>query len=70
MEVFSHLDAVSLCRISQCCKILNNIASDNILWEKKLKQQSQRWDVIDHLSHPKLHIETNPDLHFKEMYVS
>ena len=67
MEVFSYLDVASLCRVAQVCERTFNVGNDNLLWERKLLRDTKLWEVIGHLSFPKLHIETNPDLSYKEV---
>jgi len=61
------LDVISLCRIARTCQSWSNISKDNLLWKEKLKHDSHRWEMIDHLSHPSQHIELNPELSFKEV---
>ena len=69
MQIFSHLDVLSLGRAAQVCHQWNNLTKDEILWESKLKMDVEKWQVIDHLSHPGLYRETATDLTAKEMYV-
>ena len=69
MHIFSYLDVRSLSRAALVCQQWNNLASDEILWESKLKRDVETWEVVGHLSHPSLYKETMTDLTAKEMYV-
>lgn len=70
MHIFSYLDVWSLVRAALVCHQWNNLASDEILWESKLKKDVERWEVVGHLSHPSLYKETMADLTAKQMYVT
>jgi len=69
LQIFSYLDVSSLCKVARVCPPWNNLANDNLLWENKLNNDSYHWERIDHLSHPRLHKETNVDLTPKEIYL-
>ena len=67
MKIFSYLDVYSLSRAATVCRQWYNIANDELLWESKLANDVQNWQVIDHLSHPDLYRDTMADLTAKEM---
>ena len=70
MHIFAYLDVYSLGRAALVSRQWHNLANDNVLWESKLKIDVEKWQVIDHLSHPSLYQETVTDLTAKEMYVN
>lgn len=69
LNILSFLDVRTLCNICKVCRSWNDLANDKLLWEKKLRHDSYVWQRIDHLSHPLLHLQTNPELSSKEIYL-
>lgn len=69
LEIFSLMDVITLSRTARTCQTWYNIANDGLLWERKLQKDSQRWEMIDHLSHPNTYKELNSELTFKEIYL-
>lgn len=67
MKILSCLDVYSLGKAAMVCRLWYNLATDDVLWESKLKMDVGKWQVIDHLSHPSLYRETMTDFTAKEM---
>jgi len=67
LVIFLYLDIKSLCRSSRVCSDWLSVINDPLLWNKKLTQDSLKWQMVDHLSHPKLYKIT--DLSSKEIYI-
>lgn len=70
VNIFSWLDVKSLSKAAMVSRQWYNFTSDEILWGNKLACDSQKWQVIDHLSYPELYKDTNADLSSKEIYLS
>ena len=67
IKIFSYLDVRSLSRAALVSRQWYNVSNDEIMWERKLESDSQKWQAIDHLSHPDLYRDTEADLSPKEM---
>ncbi|XP_028404545.1 F-box only protein 4-like [Dendronephthya gigantea] len=66
--LLSYLDVHSLCQVSQTCKLLNNVASDHLLWEKILKRDLRTWTLLNYQSYPQIFLDAGADLETKQIY--
>ena len=67
LQIASYLDVKSLCQLQQTSKHFCAIMSDELLWRKKLLQDSRQWPVVGHLAHPRVYQEASSDLTAQEM---
>ena len=67
LHIASFLDARSLCRLGQTCHQLQSVAGDHLVWRRRLRVDSCRWDVLSHLSHPKVYEDASSDLTEQQM---
>lgn len=67
LKIFSFLDCGRLCQVSRVCRHWYCIASDDILWKKKLQLDVNRWNVIGHTTNPRMYAECGSDWFSKEM---
>jgi hypothetical protein len=70
LHIASYLDAKSLCHLQQTSKQLYTLTRDELLWRKKLVEDSKHWPVVGHLSHPQIYQDTSSDLTAQEIYGS
>lgn len=67
LHIASFLDVKSLCRLQETNKKFHSLMSDELLWRRKLEDDSRKWAVTSHLSHPRLYEETSTDKTAQEM---
>lgn len=67
LKILSFLDAKSLCMIARTCRRFNKVAEDELLWKQRLSQDSHRWTMVGHLSHPAIHQLVSPEASTKSM---
>ena len=67
LKILGYLDSKDLCSICLVCSQWANIATDNLLWQKRLKYDEAKWNTISHSTNPDSIIKSHSDLHFKEM---
>lgn len=67
LNIATYLDVKSLCHLQQTCNHMYSVTSDELLWRKKLREDSRHWEVVSHLSHPKVYQEVSSDLSSQEM---
>ncbi len=65
--LLSYLDVRSLCQVSQTCHVLNNLASDHLLWERILSRDLKTWTLLNYQSYPQIFLDAGADLGTKEM---
>ncbi|CAB4030740.1 F-box only 4-like [Paramuricea clavata] len=68
LSLLSYLDVHSLCQVSQTCHILNNLASDHLLWERILSRDLKTWTLLNYQSYPQIFLDAGADLGTKEIY--
>ncbi|XP_071119258.1 F-box only protein 4-like [Haliotis cracherodii] len=68
LHIFSFLDAQGLCQASRVCRGWCQLTSDALLWQRRLKADLPKWDVLSHTANPKLYQETESELTDKEVY--
>ena len=66
LHIAAFLDAKSLCRLGQTCQQLQSVAGDHLVWKRRLQEDSCRWHVLSHLSHPKVYEDTSSSDHLTE----
>lgn len=69
LDVFSYLDAETLCQVASTCKYWHIISEDKVLWSNLLRDDVKKWTTINHLSYPLTYEEANTELSPKQMYV-
>lgn len=67
LNISMYLDVKTLCHLQQTCHHLCSLTSDELLWRRKLGEDSRQWEVVSHLSHPKVYQEVSSDLSAQEM---
>ncbi|CAL1543841.1 unnamed protein product [Lymnaea stagnalis] len=69
LQIFSYLDARSLCLA--CCvnQEWSQLTCDNLLWKHLLQQDLTRWTQISHMTNPKMYQEVNSEWSQKEIYL-
>ncbi len=67
LHIATFLDPKSLCHLQQTNKHFHSLMSDELLWRRKLVEDSQKWQVMSHLSHPRVYEETATDKTAQEM---
>ena len=67
LHIATFMDAKSLCHLQQSCKHFHSLMSDELLWRRKLAEDSHKWPVMSHLSHPRVYEETAADKTAQEM---
>ena len=67
LSLLSYLDVHSLCQVSQTCHILNNLASDHLLWERILSRDLKTWTLLNYQSYPQIFLDAGADMGTKEM---
>lgn len=67
LHIFSFLDAQGLCQASRVCRGWCQLTSDALLWQRRLKADLPKWDVLSHTTNPKLYQETESELTDKEV---
>ncbi|KAH9515362.1 hypothetical protein Btru_014251 [Bulinus truncatus] len=69
LEIFSYLDARSLCMA--CCvnREWNQLTCDDLLWHHLLKKDVRSWAQISHMTNPKMYQEVNSEWSQKEIYL-
>ena len=67
LHLASFLDAKSLCHLQQTCRHFHSLMGDELLWRRKLLEDSHQWPVLGHLSHPRVYEETSTELSAQEM---
>ena len=67
IHIAAHLDVRSLCHLQQTCRRMYSLTSDELLWRRKLWEDSRQWEVVSHLSHPKVYQEVSSDRSAQEM---
>lgn len=61
IHIAAYLDVRSLCHLQQTCQRMYTLTSDELLWRRKLWEDSRQWEVVSHLSHPKVYQEVSSD---------
>ena len=67
IHIAAYLDVRSLCHLQQTCRRMYTLTSDELLWRRKLWEDSRQWEVVSHLSHPKVYQEVSSDRSAQEM---
>lgn len=67
LHIASFMDAKSLCQLQQTNKALYSLMGDELLWRRKLLEDSRKWPIMSHLSHPRVYEETDTDKTAQEM---
>lgn len=67
LHIASFMDAKSLCQLQQTNKFLYSLMGDELLWRRKLLEDSRKWSIMSHLSHPRVYEETDTDKTAQEM---
>ena len=67
LHVASFMDVKSLCHLQETSKHFHSLMSDELLWRRKLTEDSSKWSVTSHLSHPRVYEETATDKTAQEM---
>ncbi|XP_013078974.2 F-box only protein 4-like [Biomphalaria glabrata] len=68
-EIFSYLDARSLCMA--CCvnREWSQLTCDDLLWRHLLQKDVKSWSQISHMTNPKMYQEVNSEWSLKEIYL-
>ncbi|RUS72654.1 hypothetical protein EGW08_019592 [Elysia chlorotica] len=69
LEIFSYLDARSLCLACCVCQDWSTLTSDPSLWRCLLARDERRWRQMSHLSNPQLYRQVDSDWSQKEIYL-
>ncbi|XP_011404472.1 PREDICTED: F-box only protein 4-like isoform X1 [Amphimedon queenslandica] len=70
IHIAAYLDVRSLCHLQQTCQRMYTLTSDELLWRRKLWEDSRQWEVVSHLSHPKVYQEVSSDRSAQAIYES
>ncbi|KAF6029695.1 FBXO4 [Bugula neritina] len=57
LEIFSFLDAISLCKVRRVCQLWNRLSTDDILWKHKLLADVHNWKQVSNSSLPDSYIQ-------------
>jgi len=57
LEIFSFLDAISLCKVRRVCHLWNRLSTDDILWKHKLLADVHNWKQVSNSSLPESYID-------------
>lgn len=69
LEIFSYLDARSLCLACSVCQDWSELTADPALWRCLLARDMQQWSQMSHLSNPQLYQMVESDWSQKEIYL-
>lgn len=69
LNIFSFLDARSLCKACRVNKTWNQLLWDNILWSHRLAVDKRLWTQVSHTSNPEVYTDVDSDLSQKEIYL-
>lgn len=69
LQIFSYLDAQSLCMA--CCvnQEWSQLTCDDLLWKNLLQKDIKSWTQISHMTNPKMYQEVNSEWSQKEIYL-
>ena len=67
LHIASFMDVKSVCHLQETSKHFHSLMSDELLWRRKLIEDSSKWSVTSHLSHPRVYEETATDKTAQEM---
>lgn len=67
LQIASYLDVRSLCMLQRTSKHFYALTNDELLWRRKLEEDSRQWTVVGHLSHPRVYQDASSDLTAQEM---
>lgn len=68
LRILSLLDVASICKLSQTCRYMREVASDRLLWNRLLERDLHTWNVVGHRSHPQVYRDASSDLTSKQIY--
>ncbi|KAK3735432.1 hypothetical protein RRG08_015625 [Elysia crispata] len=69
LQIFSYLDARSLCLACCVCQDWSVLTSDPGLWRRLLARDVRWWPQMSHLSNPQVYLEVDSDWSQKEIYL-
>ena len=69
LNIFSYLDARSLCTAASTCHYWNMLSEDKVLWMNLLQRDMHKWSTMGYQSCPSTYMEARSDLSLKQMWV-
>ncbi|CAF0898868.1 unnamed protein product [Didymodactylos carnosus] len=70
LHVFSYLNPLDLCQMSEVCRQWYKITTDNHLWSRRLLRDSKKWSSISSKSNPLSYDLVQSDRSKKEIYLT
>jgi len=70
LHLFSYLNPLDLCQMSNVCKFWYRLATDDHLWNKRLTRDAKKWSQMSSKSNPDLFDLVKSDRSKKEIYLS
>ncbi|PIK46652.1 putative F-box only protein 4 isoform X3 [Apostichopus japonicus] len=67
LTILSHLDAKSLCNLSQTCWLFHSLCEDHLLWKQLLSNDKLKWKEVGHTTNPTSAFHA--DMTFKSIYL-
>lgn len=69
LNIFSYLDARSLCTAASTCHYWNMLSEDKVLWMNLLQRDMHKWSTMGYQSCPSTYMEARSDLSLKQIYL-